>query len=187
MYCPSCGTPNSDANRFCLKCGTALSAITPPPAATSQRSAASSTSPNARTKQWIVVGIVAVVVLLVIAVIASQTGPWKPTKPGVYLQAGRTELRRERTMSPQQQGLPQTGEKQPTLLVYLPGEDTQYLQFMQISGGTTNLGFDTLAFENGVYTIQPFNALPAGAYCVVLGGPLMMPTDVSWWCFTVTS
>lgn len=187
MYCPSCGTQNSEVNRFCLKCGTALPSITPPPAAIPHHSSATSIAQNARTKQWIVVGVVAVVVLLVIAVIASQTGPWKPSKPGVYLQAGRTELHRERTMDPQQQGLPQTGEKQPTLLVYLPGEDTQYLQFMRISGGKANLGFNTLTYENGVYTIQPVNSLPTGAYCVVLGGPFMMPTDVSWWCFAVSS
>ena len=24
MYCPNCGTQNSDANRFCVKCGQAL-------------------------------------------------------------------------------------------------------------------------------------------------------------------
>ena len=28
MYCPSCGTPNSDSNRFCLKCGTTLPTLT---------------------------------------------------------------------------------------------------------------------------------------------------------------
>ena len=63
-------------------------------------------------------------------------------------------------------------------------EKTQH-EIMEHSGGKVNLGFDTLAFENGVYTIQPLNNLAPGVYCVVLGGPLMMPTDVSWWCFNV--
>jgi hypothetical protein len=32
MYCPSCGTQNTDTNRFCIKCGTALPAqISGPP------------------------------------------------------------------------------------------------------------------------------------------------------------
>lgn len=187
MYCPSCGAPNNASSKFCVKCGKALSASAPQSTATPHRSAAPITSASKRTKLWIGAGIAIIIVLLVIALLASQTGTWKPSKPGVYLQANRAELRRERTMNPQQQGVPQTGDKQPKLQVYLPGEDTQYLQFMRVSSSKRDLGFDALAYDNGVYTIQPVSALSPGVYCVVLGGPLMMPTDVSWWCFAVTS
>lgn len=34
MICPSCQSPNDANNRFCLRCGTALTAATPAPAAT---------------------------------------------------------------------------------------------------------------------------------------------------------
>jgi hypothetical protein len=187
MYCPSCGTQNADGSKFCVKCGKAMPIGTAQPSATSSPQPAAQTSSRRLNRTWIVVGIFVVAAIAVIALLAlSNSGPWKPTKPGVYLQANRTELRRERTMNPQQQGVPQTSEKQPNLLVYLPGEDTQYLQFMRVSNGKRNLGFGTTDYNNGVYTIQPANALSPGVYCVVLGGPLMMPTDVSWWCFTVT-
>jgi hypothetical protein len=188
MYCPNCGTPNADGSKFCAKCGKAMPIGTAQPPAASAPQPATQTSPRRQNRTWIVVGIIVVAAIAVIALLSlSKSGPWKPTKPGVYLQANRTELYRERTMDPQQQGVPQTGEKQPQLLVYLPGEDTQYLQFMRVSNGKRNLGYQTLAYENGVYTIRPTtSALSPGVYCVVLGGPLMMPTDVSWWCFTVT-
>lgn len=190
MFCPNCGAQNADTSKFCLKCGAALPVNLKPAVAPQAQpapvAAATSLTANSRTTRWIIVGIIALVVLMVIALVASQTGPFKPSKPGVYLQAGRTELRRERTMSPQQQGLPQTGEKRPKLLVYLPGEDTQYLQFMSISNGKRDLGYDTLAYENGIYTLQPVSNLAPGAYCIVLGGPFMAPMDVSWWCFNVT-
>jgi hypothetical protein len=188
MYCPSCGTPNADGSKFCAKCGKDMPPGAPQSPAASQAQPAAQSSPRRQNRMWIAAAIIAVAVIAVIALLAlSKAGPWKPTKPGVYLQADRTELRRERTMNPQQQGVPQTGEKQPKLLVYLPGEDTQYLQFMRVSNGKRDLGYEPLAYENGMYTIQPTSALSPGVYCVVLGGPLMMPTDVSWWCFTVTS
>jgi hypothetical protein len=126
-----------------------------------------------------------VVALVAVLALVSQGGVWKPSKPGVYLKSSRIELQRERGMNPQQQGVPQTNEKQPVLSVYLPGEDTQYLQFIRVSTSKRDLGFDILSFDSGVYEIQPLNALGAGVYCVVLGGPLMSPIDVSWWCFQV--
>jgi len=193
MYCPNCGTQNADASRFCLKCGNALPATTPTAGAAQFPAAVSGDRESGKRKQTIVaVVVVMVIALVVIALAVSQQsgggsfgGSWRPTKPGVYLKSGRVELTRQRAMDPSQRGAPQTPDSQPILLVYLPGEDTQYLQFMRVSGGKRNLGFDTLSFDNGVYEIQPLNALGGGVYCVVLGGPLMSPTDVSWWCFQV--
>ena len=183
MHCPNCGTQNAETSRFCLKCGTALAAVAPPAAYSELRHTPASVSPDRRTRRRLLTGGIVIVALIAALALVSQGGVWKPSKPGVYLKSSRMELRREQAMNPQQQGVPRTTEKQPVLLVYLPGEDTQYLQLMRVSGGARDLGFGTLSFDKGVYEIQPLNELGGGVYCVVLGGPLMLPTDVSWWCF----
>ncbi len=129
---------------------------------------------------------------------AERTFPKQPTssasehansiRPGVYLKSGSIELLRGRG-APQQQDLPRTNKTQPAILVYLPGEDIRHLQFFEVQGmSKRDLGFSTLSVKNEVHEIQPRSeVLPDGIYCVVLGGPVMLPTEVSYWCFQIGS
>lgn len=215
MFCPNCVTQNADTNKFCFKCGNALpaSVIISSTIQAQSTTTAPLQRPVNRAKEIVGLLIALGVVIAIIVVAASvrpapppqpavfspsgqstssgssqptpQSEDWGPTKPGVYLKTGRIQLTRVRTMTPAQTGLLQTNETRPVIFVNLPGEETQYLQFMRISGTKRDMGFDTLAYENGLYTIQPSSDLASGVYCVVLGGPLMMPTDVSWWCFQI--
>jgi hypothetical protein len=64
MYCPSCGTQNSDTNRFCMKCGTALpAAATPTPVSYAPRPAYAAASPNWRPVGWLTLAAAAISIL----------------------------------------------------------------------------------------------------------------------------
>jgi Tol biopolymer transport system component len=107
----------------------------------------------------------------------------KPSKPGVYLKSSdsRVELTRVKG-DPPTQGVPETKETLPVIEFFLPLDDVKQVQMHSLS---ERVDFDTLAAQDQVYAIKPSSPLKPGINCMVLGGPSVLPTDVSYWCFQV--
>jgi hypothetical protein len=124
-------------------------------------------------------------IVIVAVVSCSSTSANQSLKPGVYLKSGGelTELARVKG-SLQQTGIPQTKEIQPVLLFYLPLDDVKQVRLRSASSG---IDFETLSAQSDIYEIRPSSSLEAGVYCLSLGGPLMSPAEVSYWCFEIAS
>jgi WD40 repeat protein len=111
-------------------------------------------------------------------------GASKPN-PGVYLNSNSGLIKLERVRgNPQQQGIPQASDTHPVITFYLPLDDVKQVQLRSLSG---RINFDTVSATDGVYAIKPIDSLGVGVYCLSLGGPLVSPSDVSYWCFQVGS
>jgi TolB protein len=122
--------------------------------------------------------------ILIIILSACNSASTKPN-PGVYLEVNGQliELKRVRG-NPSTANLPTAADLQPVLKFYLPLDDVKQVQLRSLSN---KLSFDTVSAKDDVYEIKPSASLTTGAYCLSLGGPLVLPQDVSYWCFQVNS
>lgn len=115
------------------------------------------------------------------------SGSARPDHHGVYLKRGRglVELQQYRGVpgSRQTSGIPSTSSSRPTLVLWEPTINLNYLELYEPA--TEWYGDYTTAPSGEMIEVTPRDALGPGRYCFVQGDPLGFPTSLSHWCFEV--
>ena len=136
MFCPNCGTENTDSNRFCMKCGTELRIVGKSPLGKPRE------SNNPLSSKSIVAGVIITVVgglilafLLINHDAPPHNGAFIKVAPFYYVELLRKTNDQVNNMSLRAQGAPLVSNRRPTIVVWEPRMDLGNLVLDEEVGG----------------------------------------------------
>ncbi len=132
--------------------------------------------------RWMLIGLG-----LLSLVLALGCGARKPSHYGVFLKQGGSFREMEQgSGAPPKTGIPETSDRQPVVVLWVPNVDLSFLIMTEGIGGTgSQVNYVLVPKGDDILELKPRGSLSPGMYCLSAGSFLLPASHIPHWCFIV--
>lgn len=115
-------------------------------------------------------------------------GARKPPHYGVFLKQGGSFIEMEQgSGGPPETGVPETSERQPVVVLWVPNVDLSHLVMTEEVGGITRSQVKYILTPKGddILELKPRGSLSPSMYCLSAGSAFLPASLIPHWCFIV--